>query len=141
MKKCFYIISIFCFAVTACTKTGGAATEEDIHQVDPSDDIFPVITITRPTDNQVYVSGDSIIVEGNATDNKSMYKGKVFLTNDVTGYKVAEQYYETHFLQTLNFRVAYKATVTTPTDFTVSTEFEDHGLNISTKTLKIKVNP
>lgn len=141
MKKCFYIIIVFCIGLTACTKTGGAAADEDIHQVDPGDDILPVITITRPTDNQVYVSGDSIIVEGNATDNKSMYKGKVLLTNDVSGNKVAEQYFETHFLQTLNFRVAYKATVTAPTDFTMSTEFEDHGLNISTKTLKIKVNP
>lgn len=143
MKLFFYTIFIFCLSVTAltaCNKTGGAA-EENIHQVDQSDDIFPVITITRPSDNQVFVSGDSIIVEGNATDNKSMYKGKVILTNDVSGYKAAEQYFETHYLQTLNFRIAYKANVTIPTDFTILTEFEDHGLNTSSKTLKIKVNP
>jgi len=144
MKKvvCSIIIFGLLSAINSgCTKTGAAAGDDNIHQEDQSDDIFPVITIIRPADNHVYISGDSIIVEGNATDNKSMYKGKVILTNDASGFKVVEQYFETHFLKTLNFRVAYKATVTAPTDFTVSTEFEDHGNNISKTSLKVKVNP
>ena len=125
----------------SCTKTGGSAAEDDIHQEDQNDDIFPVITITKPTDNQVFANGDSIIVEGKATDNKVMYKGKVLLVNDNNGFIAAGQYYETHFLTTLNFRISYKAIVTTPTDFTVRTEFEDHGLNKTIQTIKVKVNP
>ena len=144
MKKVFYSLVILCVVsaiVWGCTKTGGSAVEDDLHQVDQSDDIFPVITIIGPTDNQVYANGDSIIVEGKATDNKVMYKGKVTLKNDMTSLMEAEQFFETHFLTELNFRMAFKATVTVATDFTIITEFEDHGLNKSTKTMKVKVNP
>ena len=143
MKKifCVFILatcSLFIF--TACTKAGGD-TPDDPNQVDQNDDIFPVITINKPTANQVYVSGDSIIVEGKATDERTLYKGKVQLKNDLTGTITAEQFFETHFLQLINFRLAYKSMVTASTDFTVIVEFQDHGLNTSNSTLKVKVNP
>ena len=144
MKRIFYslvILSIASAIILSCTKTGGSAAEDDLHQEDQNDDIFPVITIIKPTDNQVYANGDSIIVEGKATDNKVMYKGKVTLKNDMTGLVAAEQFFETHFLPELNFRLAFKAIVAATTDFTITTEFEDHGLNKSTKTLIVKMNP
>jgi hypothetical protein len=124
----------------SCTKTGGTAAD-DPTQVDENYDIYPLITVNKPTVNQVFASGDSIIVEGKATDNKIVYKGKVQLKNDATGIAVAEQYYESHVLQLINFRIAYKATVTASSDFTVITEFQDHGLNITNNTFKVKVNP
>ena len=141
--KIFFAVFILFIAssfFSGCTKVGSTAPE-NVHQEDQNDDIFPVITITKPTDNQVYANGDSIIIEGKSTDNKVMYKGKVILKNDITGGIVAEQLFETHFLSVLNFRVAYKASVTAATDFTIAAEFQDHGLNVSTKTLKVKVNP
>ena len=135
-----FILLITSFLFFTCTKVSDTEAE-DVHQEDHNDDIFPVITIVKPTPNQVYVSGDSIIVEGKATDEKTMYKGKVTLTNDAIGFDVAVQYFETHFLSVLNFRLAYKAVVTASTDFTIKAEFEDHGLNVTTQTLKVKVNP
>ena len=69
----------------ACSKTGGAAAEENPH-VDHSDDIFPEITIAKPVANQVYVNGDSIIVDALATDNKGLYQGKVLIKNDQTSF-------------------------------------------------------
>ena len=91
--------------------------------------------------NQVYTSGDSIIVEGIVTDDKKLYKGKVEIKNDVNSFVVADGQYETHFLATINYRLAYKAVVTTPTDFTIHVEFQDHGTNTSVTSLKVKVNP
>jgi hypothetical protein len=70
-----------------------------------------------------------------------MYNGKVQIKNDVNGLMVAEGYYETHFLLAISFRLAYKAIVTAPTDFTALVEFQDHGANTSTVTIKVKVNP
>jgi hypothetical protein len=102
---------------------------------------FRVITINKPTPDQVFTNGDSIIVEGYAADNKVMYKGKVQLKNDATATIVAEQNYETHFLQTLNFRIAYKTVVTVSTNFTVVTEFMDHGSSSVNSTFKVRVNP
>jgi hypothetical protein len=142
MKRFFYFAVIVSAAVLffSCTKVG-AGEEEDINAIDQNDDVFPVITTTKPTPNQVYVSGDSIIVEGNVTDEKLMYKGKVQIKNDANGFMVAENYYETHFLKTINYRLAYKAIVTAPTDFSVILEFQDHGANTVTATTKVKVNP
>ena len=54
---------------------------------------------------------------------------------------VANGNYETHYLASMNYRLAYKAVVTTPTDFTILVEFQDHGANTSVTTLKVKVNP
>ena len=100
-----------------------------------------MITVSKPTANQVYMSGDSIIVEGKTTDDKIVYKGKVQIKNDASNLVMADSYYESHFLQAINYRLAYKALVTAPTDFSVLIEFQDHGANTSTTTLKVKVNP
>ena len=141
MKKQFLIPFFLLMTILqSCGKTGGG-TADNPDQVDENDNVFPVLTVIRPAANQLYTSGDSIIIEGNATDNKVMYKGKVQLKNDVTGSVVAEQFYETHFLKTLNFRVAYKAVVAAATEFTVILDFTDHGLNNVNNTFKVKVNP
>jgi len=142
MRKYFYciVIVLATVVIAACSKVG-AGEEEDLNEIDQSDNIFPVINAAKPMANQVYRSGDSIIVEGVVTDEKKMYKGKVQIKNDGNGLMVAENYYETHFLQAINFRLAYQAIVTAPTDFSVLVEFLDHGMNTSTATIKVKVNP
>ena len=63
------------------------------------------------------------------------------IKNDVNSFVVTDGNYDTHFLATINYRLAYKAVVTTPTDFTIRVEFQDHGANTSVVTLKVKVNP
>ena len=144
MKVYFKFVSILILVsviVISCTKVGGAAQEENPDAIDQNDDVFPVITVSKPTANQVYTSGDSIIVEGKATDDKIVYKGKVQIKNDANTLVLADGYYESHFLQLINYRIAYKAVVTVPTDFTVLIEFQDHGANVSTTTLKVRVNP
>ena len=142
MKKIAYLVALVsasAIIIISCTKVGGAA-EDDPTAIDNSDNVPPVLTITRPTPNQVYTSGDSIIVEGNAKDEKKMYKGHVQL-KDLNGGLVTDSYYETHFLSILNFRLAYKAIVSTSTEYTVYIEFQDHGLNTVSQTIKVKVNP
>ena len=120
----------------SCPKSGGAAADENPH-VDHSDDIFPEISISKPVANQIYVNGDSIIVEAVATDNKGLYQGKVLIKNDQTSFLEFQKNFESHFFRSFNIRASYKATVTTITDFTVTIEYEDHGLNKSVKTVKV----
>ena len=126
--------------MNSCSKAGGEAGGS-LDAVDLNDDIFPVITVSKPAANQEYMSGDSIIVEGKVTDDKKLYKGKVQIKNDADNLVMADSFYETHFLPAIAFRLAYKATVTTPTDFSVLVEFRDHGDNVATATIKVKVNP
>jgi len=124
----------------SCSKVGGEA-EGSLDAIDLDDNVFPVITVSKPGTNQVYISGDSIIVEGKVTDDKKLYKGKVQIKNDADNLVMADSFYETHFLPAMNFRLAYKATVTTPADFSILVEFRDHGDNVSTAMIKVKVNP
>jgi len=143
MKKYFYFAGMLVLAsvvMISCTKVG-AGEEQNLDAIDQSDDVFPVITVSKPTANQVYTSGDSIIVEGKVTDNKIVYKGKVQIKNDANNLVLADAFYESHFLQLINYRLAYKANVTVPTDFSILVEFQDHGANTSTATIKVKVNP
>ena len=143
MKKDFLLtllVVLTSVMIISCSKVG-AGQQENLDAIDQNDDVFPVVTVSKPTANQLYASGDSIIVEGKVTDNKIVYKGKVQIKNDANNLVVADNYYESHFLQAINFRLAYKAVVTVPTDFSVLVEFQDHGANTSTATIKVKVNP
>jgi hypothetical protein len=124
----------------SCRKVGSESVENP-YAIDQDDDVFPVITVSKPTANQVYASGDSIIVEGIVTDDKKLFKGKVEIKNDANSFVIADSFYETHFLPAINFRLAYKAVVTVPTDLSILIEFRDHGDNVSTATIKVKVNP
>ena len=143
MKKYFYFTAILIFTsvmMISCSKAVSEA-EGSPDAIDLDDNIFPVITVSKPATNQVYISGDSIIVEGKVTDDKKLYRGKVQIKNDISNLVMAETFYETHFLPAINFRLAYKATVTSSTDFSILVEFRDHGDNVSTATIKVKVNP
>ncbi len=143
MKGYLYFIRILILAsvvLISCTKVGGPG-EETLDAIDQNDDIFPTITISKPTANQEYTSSDSIIVEGKVTDDKIVFKGKVQIKNDVNNLVMADGFYESHFLQAINYRLAYKAVVTAPTDFSILVEFQDHGANTSTTIIKVKVNP
>ena len=144
MKKIFYPGIIVCLTgllIVSCSKVGSGPGEDNLDAIDQNDDVFPTITVSKPTANQVYTSGDSIIVEGKVVDDKKLYKGKVQIKNDVNNFVMAEGYYETHFLSVIDYRLAYKAVVTAPTDFSILVDFQDHGLNTSTATIKVKVNP
>jgi len=144
VKKIFYPGIIVCLTgllIVSCSKVGSGPGEDNLDAIDQNDDVFPTITVSKPTANQVYTSGDSIIVEGKVVDDKKLYKGKVQIKNDVNNFVMAEGYYETHFLSVIDYRLAYKAVVTAPTDFSILVDFQDHGLNTSTATIKVKVNP
>lgn len=68
-------------------------------------------------------------------------KEKKKIINDANNLVMTDGYYESHFLQAINYRLAYKAEVTVPTDFSILVEFQDHGANTSATTIKVKVNP
>lgn len=123
----------------SCSKVGSA--EDDNDTIDHSDNVFPNLTVIRPINNQVYNNGDTIYVEGEVSDEKLMYRGRIRLTDDANGFVLKEEFYETHIMQTISFNFYYKATVASVSDYTIAVEFEDHGLNRVTATYKVKVNP
>lgn len=144
MKFRFQIILI-CLASTllviACSKGGTANGDGPVHIPSPTDTIAPVLDILTPTNNQVFTNGNSINVSGKVTDELGLYRGNVKIVNDATGFVVKEQSYEIHYIKQYNFSVSHTVNVISPTDFTVTVWYEDHGYNKTTKVVKVKVNP
>lgn len=135
------VLCCICFLTgISCSKSATESNNDDNHPLDTADTTYPVITIDRPVANQAYANGDTIKIEGKVTDN-GLYRGKIKITNDLNGLVVNDQSYEVHFLQSYNFSFFHKAAVTVASDYTISVEFEDHGLNTTSRIVKVKVNP
>jgi hypothetical protein len=52
---------------------------------DEKDNESPVVTITSPTDNQVFDAGATVSVTGTITDNKKISEVHVHISNNTTG--------------------------------------------------------
>jgi hypothetical protein len=127
--------------LAACSKGGTATPDGPVHIPSPTDTIAPVLDIQTPSNNQVFSSGNSINVSGQVTDELGLYRGSIRIVNDATGLLVKEQLYEIHYIKLYNFSISHTVNVTSPTDFTITVWYEDHGYNKTTKVVKVKVNP
>ncbi len=135
-----FVLSIA--GLISCSKSGSSGSSDDgPHVINNNDLVPPVIEFTTPTEGQVFSNGSTISMTGKITDDNGLYRGTIRITNDATSGKVFEQPYEIHGLLLYNFNLSHVINVTTPTDFTVTASFEDHGQNLTTKSVKIKVNP
>jgi hypothetical protein len=137
-------ILLFFFFLTAtilsCAKGGTAPEKPDgPHVINFKDTVFPVVTIVKPVLNRVFTNGDTIKIEGMVTDT-SIYRGKLKIVNDANGAVVKEQEYEIHGLSLYNFNLTHKIFVSIASNYTVIAEWEDHGFNVTTKSVKVKVN-
>jgi hypothetical protein len=133
---------LYCLLLFLCISCGkgGVAGDDNHIIVDNSDDTYPVVVVNTPTDNQVLTTGSTINVTGTVSDN-SLYQGSITLRNDNTGLIMNDQYYEIHYIPSYNFSMSYTASVSSSTDYTITVKFEDHGHNLTVKTVKVKVNP
>jgi hypothetical protein len=134
-------IALMTLLFAACSKGSGSTTEEDTnHIVDFSDTTYPVIEIITPTAGQEFNSGSAISITGKITDN-SLYQGTINIKEEGTGAILKDQVYEIHGLPSYNYNLSYTPSVTKTTSYIITVAFEDHGLNKSSKSVKVKVNP
>jgi hypothetical protein len=129
--------------LTSCSRSGGVdgGGSGGPHVINDQDTVAPVVTIATPATSQVFTSGNTISMTGTITDETGLYRGSVKLIDDATGDEVKQQLYEIHGFLAYNFTVTHTAVVTAPVNYTVVVSFEDHGLNATTRSVKIKVNP
>ena len=129
---------------TGCSKGSSASSDNndnDPHVVNPTDTIAPIIKINAPTLNQVFSSGNIINVTGKVTDSDGLYQGSIRIVNDVNNAVLTDQQYVTHGLLQYDFNISHTVSVTAVSDYTVTVEFEDHGLNKTSSSVKVKINP
>jgi hypothetical protein len=132
-------------AMLGCSKTGTYSVDDGTsgppHVFTPEDTTAPGLTIYTPTANQEFLNNSVISITGKLTDNNGLYRGTIKIVNDNNGLVLVNQAYEIHGLLEYNFSLVHTVSVTTASIYTVTVSFEDHGLNTTTKSVKVKVNP
>ena len=139
----FFYSAILVFLL-ACSKANDTADDTGTggpHVVTPSDTTAPEIIILTPTLNQVFANGGVINITGKITDDFGLYRGTIRVVNDATGNIIMNQAYEIHGLLLYNFSINHTVSTLAAADYTVKVSFEDHGLNATTKSVKVKVTP
>lgn len=142
MTGIFRYIILFSLLLPACSKSGsGGSGNTDTHVFNPNDVTAPVIEINSPVAGELFLSGNSIVVTGKITDTQGLYRGHIKITNDANGAVLKDQAYDIHGLLVYNYNLSYLVSATTAGTYTVSVAFEDHGLNMTTRTVKVSVGP
>ena len=146
-RNTLYLVAgiLLMLSLFSCSK-GGTTTEQQDggdgpHVIIPNDITAPEINISTPVPGQVFRNGNVIAITGQLTDDYGLYRGTIRVTNDAGGTVLLNQPYEIHGFLHYDFSLNHTAAVTAPADYTVTVSFEDHGLNTTTKAVKIKVNP
>lgn len=142
-----FYIAVAIVALVACSKGGDGIAPDDgsgggnPHVNNPTDTTAPVLDINTPIANQVFTNGNTISVTGKIADDLGLFEGSIRITNDANGDLLKQQLYEIHGILSYNFNITYTTAVTAISNYTVTVTFNDHGLNATTKSVKVKVNP
>ena len=83
-------------------------------------------------------NGDSVIIQGNVTDN-SLHELRIRIRSGST--ELFSEEISIHDLTSYDFREGWKALVAGATDAEVKVEAEDHGSHVVEKTVNIHINP
>jgi hypothetical protein len=128
MKKLFFYAGILlCFSNCGCHKHS-------------DENVAPVLTIITPSANQVYKSGDNVVISGSVTDN-SLHELRIDITVTATGASLYNNVISVHDLTSYTINNSWKSSVTTSTAATVKVEVEDHSGNVAEKKVSIVINP
>ncbi|MES2621172.1 MAG: Ig-like domain-containing protein [Bacteroidota bacterium] len=118
------IILSFSFYVSSCKKNTG-----------PSE---PVITLLSPADTTVINSGDTVLIEGTVTDNKSIHELYFTFRNSVTDSTILYDHPYAHGAKSYNFRYIWYPSSADPYVFSV--DVQDHDKNQVFKDFTLNVN-
>ena len=147
IKRYFIGIIVALTLLAACSKSGGTTDDGSGTGTGGGgnnnvvDTIPPVVLITTPAANQVLRSGIPMNISGTITDDIGMYRGSIRVYADAGNQLLVQQLYEAHYLQAYNYSYNYTPGVSVSTVLRIEVSFEDHGGNISTRSVKVTIDP
>lgn len=126
MKRiCF--CCFFLFVLAACKKDHGEAADTEA----------PVIKMTSPAPNQVFASGQSLVVNGRITDNTRIEEVHLELTNKTTGALITHE----HFVpDSAGYTLARTFTLAPSATYKIKVEAEDTKGNSSEVEINVSAN-
>lgn len=104
--------------------------------------IAPTVTLTSPTDGQVFLKGQTITIAGTATDDEDLHEAEIKITDKANGNNLFEEEPTVHDESTHNF--SYNFTVpdiTEQHEYQITVIFWDHDDNSTTKTVSVIAKP
>lgn len=96
----------------------------------------PVVSITEPSDNQMFSIPDSVIITGTVTDDESLHEMSLVIVK-ATGDTIAKVFPYVHELKTYNFNYEFR-----PSDagtYSIQVTAEDHTEKSTTVSRTIMV--
>jgi hypothetical protein len=126
-NKLFFIIACTCLVSANCT------TNDD-------DTSTPVISTTLPADNQVYNSGDAVLIKGSMTDNH-LHEGKISIMNNAGGPDLFSKSISIHGQTSYTINESYTPVVAVVVNATVKLEVKDLAGNYVERKIAIRINP
>jgi hypothetical protein len=125
MKK--RLLPYLLFMLLACSKGSGKDKDYDA----------PVLTLNTPVNNQVYTSGQNIMISGQATDNKFINQIHIVITNLATG----TEYLHIHIHpngSAINFNESYTAQA--GISYKIEVIVDDASTNSTAKSVQVSCN-
>ena len=125
MKRTFLLYVLFLFI--SCSKNSGKDQDYDA----------PVLTLNTPLNNQVYTSGQNIMISGQATDNKFINQIHIVITNLVTG----TEYLHVHIHpNSSSFAFTQSYTAQAGISYKIDVIVDDASANSSAKSVQVSCN-
>jgi len=125
MKKS--ILPYLLLLLAACSKGSGKDKDYDA----------PVLTLNTPVNNQVYASGQNIMISGSALDNKFINQIHIVITNQATG----AEYLHVHIHPNTNsFNFTQSYTPQAGIAYKIEVIADDASTNSSAKSVQVSCN-
>jgi len=125
MKRSFILYLLLFFA--ACSKNPGTDKDYDA----------PVLTLSTPTNNQVYTSGQNIMITGQVTDNKFIKEIHIVITNLGSG----AEYLHVHIHPNTNsFNYSQSYTAQAGVFYKIEVLADDPSANSTAKSVQVFCN-
>jgi len=123
MKKLLLLYPFFILA--ACSKKADKDTDA------------PILTLNTPTNNQVYPSGQNIMISGSASDNRFINQIHVVITNPANG----TEYLHVHIHPNSNsFTFNQPYTPQAGVNYKIEVIVDDPSSNSTTKSVQVSCN-
>lgn len=100
----------------------------------------PVITLTSPSDQQLFHPGDTLFIKGNVTDNHDLHELIILLTRNEDGDTLLNFMPIIHGLKEYTIDTFHIVNETGHVHYTLSVTAYDHDNNSSNRTLGLHVD-
>jgi hypothetical protein len=98
----------------------------------------PQVRLESPADTTIITAGDTVLIKGQVSDNKSMHELYFTLQQTPNGAVLLNEHPYTHGAQARNF--SYTWITTTPADYTFTVEVWDHDHHITKAAFPLTVH-